>query len=173
QTVIDESVVREISMGPFKRKIDDGLEMRKVAYMCVHLLVRHMLSVVDGAALVDCVVRGLPDDPEVRVNVQHIVMETVSTFPSDYAARLEDIGKSIKEVREFKVHKSAVKQEVDKKEDAVKVAVSIAAKLQSIATPEQLKSGMFATMIADMNNPSNESLYQHYKICTESPSAAK
>ncbi|KAJ2738431.1 hypothetical protein GGI20_006276, partial [Coemansia sp. BCRC 34301] len=29
QTVIDTSVVREISMGPFKRKIDDGLETRK------------------------------------------------------------------------------------------------------------------------------------------------
>ncbi|KAJ2060916.1 hypothetical protein GGI17_003441 [Coemansia sp. S146] len=173
QTVIDERVVREISMGPFKRKIDDGLEMRKVAYMCVQLLIRHMLSVVDGAALVDCVVRGIPDDPEVRVIVQHMVMETASTFPSNYVARLDDIGKAIKEVRDVKVHKSAVKQEVGKKEDSIKVAVSIAAKLQPLAKQAQLDSGLFATMIADMNNPSNENLYQYYKACTESPSASK
>ncbi|KAJ2263683.1 Cullin-associated NEDD8-dissociated protein 1 [Coemansia sp. RSA 376] len=173
QTVIDERVVREISMGPFKRKIDDGLEMRKVAYMCVQLLIRHMLPIVDGAALVDCVVRGIPDDPEVRAIVQHMVMETASTFPSNYVARLDDIGKSIKEVRDVKVHKAAVKQEVDKKEDSIKVAVSIAAKLQPLAKQAEADGGLFATMIADMNNPSNENLYQYYKACTESPSAAK
>ncbi|KAJ2793589.1 hypothetical protein H4S07_007004 [Coemansia furcata] len=170
QTVIDKSVVREISMGPFKRKIDDGLEMRKVAYMCVQLLVRHMLPVVDGVALVDCVVRGIPDDPEVRVTVQHIVMDTASTFPNIYVERLDDIGQSIKEVREIKLHKSAVKQEVEKKENAIKVAVSIAAKLQPLAQQAQLTSGMFATMIADMSSPSNDNLYQYYKACTESSS---
>ncbi|KAJ2740786.1 hypothetical protein GGI20_005614 [Coemansia sp. BCRC 34301] len=132
-----------------------------------------MLPVVDGAALVDCVVRGIPDDSEVRAIVQHVVMETVSVFPNDYVERLDDIGKSIKEVRETKVHKSAVKQEVDKKEDAIKVAVSIAVKLQPISKPMHLQNGMFATMLADMNNPSNESLYKYYRACTESSGVSK
>ncbi|KAJ1893155.1 hypothetical protein LPJ71_007270, partial [Coemansia sp. S17] len=62
---------------------------------------------------------------------------------------------------------------VDKKEDSIKVAVSIAAKLQPLAKQAEADGGLFATMIADMNNPNNENLYQYYKACTESPSAAK
>lgn len=30
ESVIDQSLIREVTMGPFKHKIDDGLEVRKV-----------------------------------------------------------------------------------------------------------------------------------------------
>lgn len=30
QTYINPKLIREVSMGPFKHKVDDGLEMRKV-----------------------------------------------------------------------------------------------------------------------------------------------
>jgi len=31
QTFVDPKLIREVSMGPFKIKVDDGLEMRKVS----------------------------------------------------------------------------------------------------------------------------------------------
>lgn len=32
QTFVDPKLIREVSMGPFKHKVDDGLEIRKVSY---------------------------------------------------------------------------------------------------------------------------------------------
>lgn len=34
ESVIKPDLIREVMMGPFKHKVDDGLEVRKVSYPC-------------------------------------------------------------------------------------------------------------------------------------------
>ncbi|KAI9504097.1 armadillo-type protein [Coemansia spiralis] len=107
QTMVDDSLVR------FKR-IDDGLETRKCAYQCVHVLVRTMPDAIDMDSVVDC---------DIRTVVQQIVNESAARFPTAFYARLGDLA--------TKLGKNSVKQEIEKHKEMLKLTVGIQAESDS------------------------------------------
>lgn len=60
ESVIKPELVREVMMGPFKHKVDDGLEVRKVRYI-VHLR-RHRLT-QNRAPMRPCIRSWKPHSP--------------------------------------------------------------------------------------------------------------
>ncbi|KAJ2394455.1 Cullin-associated NEDD8-dissociated protein 1, partial [Coemansia sp. RSA 2559] len=138
QTVIDESLVRIIPMGPFKKRVDDGLETRKCAYQCVHILVRNMPDVADTDAVVDSVIRGIADEQEVRTVVQQIVSESATRFPTAYKARLDDLVDAISAMQEKKIGKNAIKQETEKHQNMLRSTVGVVHTMVQIF-PKQAK----------------------------------
>lgn len=66
QTVINKDFIRIVEMGPFKHRVDDGLEVRKAAYEACYTLLDTCLGRFDALEMLDCVLRGLSDDNEIR-----------------------------------------------------------------------------------------------------------
>ncbi|KAJ1771553.1 Cullin-associated NEDD8-dissociated protein 2 [Coemansia sp. RSA 1813] len=155
QTVVDESLVRIITMGPFKKRVDDGLEARKCAYQCVHMLVRNMPGMADTEAVVDSVIRGVADEQEVRTVVQQIVNESATSFPTAYKARLDDLVDAISAMQAKKIGKNAVKQEIEKQQDMLRLTVGIVHTLEQIfpkqAKDDDSKFGQLVKSLADMS----------------------
>lgn len=60
-------LIREVDLGPFKHKVDDGLPLRKFAYtVCTSLLAAYPEQVA-SPALIDVVLQGLADNEDVQV----------------------------------------------------------------------------------------------------------
>lgn len=67
QTVIDVSLIRTVDLGPFKHKIDDGLELRKAAFECMDVLLE---TASDKLSMPDFI-RRLTDGLQVHPYLQN------------------------------------------------------------------------------------------------------
>ncbi|CAJ1379573.1 unnamed protein product [Effrenium voratum] len=60
-------LIREVDLGPFKHKVDDGLPLRKFAYtVCCSLLAAYPEQVA-SPALIDLVLQGMGDNEDIQV----------------------------------------------------------------------------------------------------------
>ncbi|KKA26705.1 hypothetical protein TD95_003345 [Thielaviopsis punctulata] len=138
--IIEESkikphLVREIMMGPFKHTVDDGLEVRKSAYETLYALLDMATSRIDIPSFYDRVVAGLKDDQDIRSLCNLMVIKLSSIAPEETARRLDSIAEAYKHVLSHKLKEGAVKQDVEKQEEASKgvmrVSVLLAEKVQA------------------------------------------
>lgn len=107
QLEIDASLVKEVDLGPFKHRVDAGLDTRKIAYECLNVLVDGVSrphSILDAfgdyTAIVNALARGVYV-PEVDFDINNLARSMVSRLARSHAgsgavvARLDDIAKSL------------------------------------------------------------------------------
>lgn len=82
QTIVNPSFVRIVEMGPFKHKVDDGLEPRKAAYEACYTLLDTCLGRFDALEMLDCVLRGLTDDNEIRAICYLMLIRLAQVSPA-------------------------------------------------------------------------------------------
>ncbi|KAF2396873.1 cullin-associated NEDD8-dissociated protein-like protein [Trichodelitschia bisporula] len=130
ETVLRPELVREIQMGPFKHKVDDGLELRKSAYECVYALLESAFPLLQIGPLYDRVIAGLGDEHDIRMLCSLILTKLINLAPVETAARLDLLVEPFRTVLSVKTKDSAVKQEVERvaedNRDVVKVSVMLA-----------------------------------------------
>lgn len=164
QTHLNEQLVRSIKMGPFVKKVDDGLDARKTAYQCVLMLIRNLPQLADANAVVDSVLRGIADDQEIRFVVQQIVGESVQVMSEAYIQQLADIAEALVKVRGAKLPAKAVKQEVERHNDMLKSTIVITAGLMPLVSQQKSKDieVAFDGLKDSMNRFENEELREYY-----------
>merc|ERR1712232_989815 len=71
-------LIREVDLGPFKHKVDDGLPLRKFAYtVCTSLLAAYPEQMA-SPALIDLVLQGLADNEDVQVICCQLLQDLTS-----------------------------------------------------------------------------------------------
>ncbi|KAI5241891.1 TIP120-domain-containing protein [Aureobasidium subglaciale] len=114
ETVINTELIREVSMGPFKHKVDDGLELRKSAYETLYALMETAFSRIPIPAFYDRVQAGVGDEHEIKILCCLMLTKLVTLAPEETVRRLESLAASFRAVLAFKPKDTAVKQELEK-----------------------------------------------------------
>ncbi|KAM3422534.1 hypothetical protein BST61_g35 [Cercospora zeina] len=126
-TVIRPELIREVQMGPFKHKIDDGLEMRKSAYETLYALLDSPASRerIDISAYYDRIVAGVGDDHDIKILCCLVLIKLLTIAPHESSRRLESLAQQFRTVLTFKPKDTAVKQELEKLAEEQKAVVKV------------------------------------------------
>ncbi|CZT41128.1 related to TBP (TATA-binding protein)-interacting protein TIP120 [Rhynchosporium secalis] len=125
ETHINTALIREVSMGPFKHKIDDGLEVRKTAYETLYSLMETAFSRLNIVDFYDRIIAGLQDEHDIRSLCNLMLAKLIVLDPEETANRLDAIATCFRQIFSVKLKDNAVKQELEKQEEAVKSCLRV------------------------------------------------
>ncbi|KAG8530485.1 uncharacterized protein KY384_004988 [Bacidia gigantensis] len=140
---IDPDLIREVQMGPFRHKVDEGLELRKSAYETLFSLMETAYPRINHADLFDRVTAGLEDEHEIKMLCNLMLTKLIDLDSDETARRLDPIAEKLRVIMSFKPKENSVKQEVEKAAEASKAALKVTVRLHnSFPTASSGSSGV-------------------------------
>ncbi|ORZ05672.1 armadillo-type protein [Lobosporangium transversale] len=135
ETNIVEELIHIVEMGPFKHRVDDGLEIRKSAFECMYTLLEKCRDKVEIFAFIDRILVGLVDQPDIKMLCHLTLVRLSIVAPTAVAQRLDDMVEPLHATLNFKLKPTAVKQELEKNQELVRSALRAIAFLSKLADP--------------------------------------
>ncbi|KAI8099719.1 armadillo-type protein [Halteromyces radiatus] len=123
ETIVKEELIHTVEMGPFKHKVDDGLELRKAAYECLYTLLSTCLDRIDIHGYLDCVRIGLNDQHDIKMLVYLMLIRLSKVASTAVSQKLDDLVAPLKATLDFKIRSNAVKQELEKNQELVRATI--------------------------------------------------
>jgi cullin-associated NEDD8-dissociated protein 1 len=134
-------LIREVQMGPFKHKVDDGLEIRRTAYETLHVLLESAFPLIDIGKFYDRVIAGISDDHDIRMLCTLMLTKLISLAPTETQTRLDAFVDPFRAVLANKPKENAVKQEIEKMNEESKDVVKVSLMLAKIWPDESANGG--------------------------------
>lgn len=128
ETVVKPELIREVQMGPFKHKVDDGLEIRKSAYETLYALLETAFAKLSPTDLSECydrVVAGISDEHDIRILCNLMLTKLMVLAPEQTHQRLQAIADHFRAVLSIKPKDNAVKQELEKLQEGGKGVLKV------------------------------------------------
>lgn len=120
QTTLNPALVREVDLGPFKHKIDDGLELRKAAFECMDVLLERCKDRINMADFITHLEKGLQDHYDVKMPCHLLLAKLAAAAPGPVLASLDKLVGPLEKTLTTRLRGEPVKQEVDRNEDMIR-----------------------------------------------------
>jgi len=137
ETVLNENLVRIVEMGPWKHRVDDGLEARKTAYETMYTILDTCLSKIDIHEFLANVLAGLRDEAnEVKVLCHMMLFRLSQVAPTAVSQRLDDAAADLASgMKAHAMGKDTVKQDLERTAELQRSTLRAISALSKISTP--------------------------------------
>lgn len=125
ESILKTELVREVKMGPFTIKVDDGMDVRKSAYETLYSLMETSFSRLNILPFYDRIIAGLSDEHDIRGLCNLMLTKLVVLDPEETARRLDAIAGAFRSTLSVKLKDNAVKQEIEKQDEAIKSVLRV------------------------------------------------
>merc|ERR1711907_767897 len=137
-------------MGPFKHRIDDGLDTRKAAFECMFTVLEVCAQRLTVNTFMDNVLKGLNDHNDIKMLMYLMLSRVAAQYPYEVSNRVDDFSDALLKAMSAKLKKNAVQQEVEKHEDLKRAAVRAVFALHKV--PGSEKSSPLQALLAQVKD---------------------
>lgn len=130
-------LIREVEMGPFKHRVDDGLDSRKAAFECMYTLLDTCQNQLDIFEFLTHVEHGLRDHYDIKMLTYLMLNRLAALCPSAVLQRMDRLIDPIESVCVTKPKENAVKQEHEKQDELKRSALRAFDALRSIPNADR------------------------------------
>ncbi|KAI5284720.1 hypothetical protein KEM54_001122 [Ascosphaera aggregata] len=128
-TKIKPELVREVEMGPFRHKVDDGLDLRKAAYEALYASLECSISALNISALYVRLVAGISDHGDIRTLCLLMITKLMTLEPVQTKSHLNDLAEKFSALLSVKQASNAVKQDLEREQEAINGVIRISREL--------------------------------------------
>ena len=112
QTEKRQELIRVLDFGPFKHRIDDGIELRKATFECMTLLLDVALPRVNIQEFLPHLQRGLADENDIKLLCYPMLIKLCSVAEGEVLSCIDKIVEPLQKALTKVVPSDAVKHEV-------------------------------------------------------------
>ncbi|KAH3767418.1 cullin-associated NEDD8-dissociated protein 1 [Pelomyxa schiedti] len=123
ETRIKPELIKEVDLGPFKHKVDSGLEIRKNAYECMYTFLDTTVHRLDIPKFVVHVAQAMSDHYDIKMLAHLMIIRLTSTAGAALLEGLDILVEPLRETIQSKPNETDVKQEIDRHEELVRSAL--------------------------------------------------
>jgi len=138
ETKIRPELIREVDLGPFKHKVDDGLDLRKAAFECMYTLLETSVDRLDLSQFVMNLADGLKDHYDIKMLCHLMIIRLAHYAPASLLEGLAALIEPLRTTVTTKVQDTAVKQQVERNEEMIRSALRAIVSILKIPNIEAL-----------------------------------
>ncbi|KAL6064787.1 Cullin-associated NEDD8-dissociated protein 1 [Balamuthia mandrillaris] len=138
ETKFKKELVKVVDLGPFKHKVDEGLENRKAAFECMYTLLDTCLTKLDLHVFINQLVEGLNDACfDIKLLCHLMLVRLAGCAPVALVTNLDNLVEPLRKTVTTKARDTAVKQQVDQNDELIRSALRAVAAISTIPDVDQ------------------------------------
>jgi cullin-associated NEDD8-dissociated protein 1 len=132
ETKVRPELIREVDLGPFKHKVDDGLELRKAAFDVMYTLLDTSIDRLDLSEFINHMVNGLNDQYDIKMLDQMMLVRLAQRAGAALLAGLDNLIEPLRQTVTTKVKDNSIQQQVERNEEMIRSALRAVAAINAI-----------------------------------------
>jgi len=123
-TITDDSLIREVDLGPFKHRVDDGLPLRKAAFQCMDTLLDACPMLLELDEYCKYLKNGINDEsPDINMQTYQILTRLAATQGARIIQCLEEMPTDLMKGIKGKMQEAKNNKDGERAKDILRAAV--------------------------------------------------
>jgi len=123
ETIINPQLIEEVEIGPFKHKVDKGLDLRKAAFETMYTMLDTCLESLNLEQFISYLPSGLLDQDDIKTLNHMILTRLANKSGAILAYNIIDLIDPLRKTVTTKPDNTAVKQQIERNEEIINSAL--------------------------------------------------